>query len=142
MKKIFAIILTAAFCFGAVSCNKDVIPDGADTTTLRISVTPDPGTVPAAGTEFDAVVVVNQGVSFSVPWTVSVDGDVAWVSVSPKDITTQFTGTYAGDDTELVQKGINCVVAPNLTGKKRSVNLRFTVENGSSTVYTINQSAK
>lgn len=142
MKKIFTIFAAAVLCFGAVSCNKELIPDGADTTSLRVSVSPDPGVVPAAGKEFEAVVIVHEGVSFNVPWTVSVDGDVAWVSVSVKYITTHFTGTYAGDDTDVVQSGISCVVAPNLTGKKRNVNIRFTVPDGSSIVYTLTQSAK
>ena len=78
--------------------------------------------------------------TLNVPWTVSVDGDVSWISVSKKDITTHFTGTYAGDDTDVVQSGISCVVAANLTGKKRTVNLRFTVADGSSIVYTLTQS--
>ena len=142
MKKIFIIIASAILCLGAVSCNKNIIPEGADTTTLRIAVSPDPGTIPAAGGEFEAVVVVNQGMSQSVAGTLSVDGEPAWVSVSVKDITTHFTGTYAGDDMDVVQKGISCVIAPNLTGKKRSVNLRFTLADGSSIVYPINQSAK
>ncbi len=140
MKKIFAIIALAVLCAGAVSCVKNVIPDGADTKSLRMSLSPDPGAVPAAGADFDAVVIVHQGITLNVPWTVSVDGDVSWISVSKKDITTHFTGTYAGDDVDVVQPGISCVVAANLTGKKRTVNLRFTVEDGSSIVYTLIQS--
>ncbi|MBO4671625.1 MAG: hypothetical protein J5640_07295 [Bacteroidales bacterium] len=140
MKKIFAIIAIAVLCAGAVSCVKNVIPDGADTKSLRMSLSPDPGAVPAAGADFDAVVIVHQGMTLNVPWTVSVDGDVSWISVSKKDITTHFTGTYAGDDTDVVQSGISCVVAANLTGKKRTVNLRFTVADGSSIVYTLTQS--
>ena len=88
------------------------------------------------------MVIVHQGLSLNVDWTVSVDGDPAWISVSPKDVTTHFTGTYAGDDMDMVQKGIDCTVAANLTGKKRSANLRFTVANGTSIIYTITQSAK
>lgn len=141
MKKILAII-AAALCFCAVSCDKNLIPDGADTNSLRISVSPDPGSVAASGAEFEAVVIVHQGLSLNVDWTVSVDGDPAWISVSPKDVTTHFTGTYAGDDMDVVQKGIDCTVAANLTGKKRSANLRFTVANGASIIYPITQSAK
>lgn len=140
MKKILAIVAVALACLGMVSCNENILPDGADTNSVRLSVSPEPGTIPAAGADFEAVVIVHQGVSLNVDWTVSVDGEPAWLSVSTKQITTSFTGTYAGDDTEVVQNGILCTVAPNLTGKKRSATLRFTVANGASAVYTINQS--
>lgn len=140
MKKIFAIVAVALACLGMVSCNENILPDGADTNSVRLSVSPEPGTIPAAGADFEAVVIVHQGVSLNVDWTVSVDGEPAWLSVSTKQITTSFTGTYAGDDTEVVQNGILCTVAPNLTGKRRSATLRFTVANGASAVYTINQS--
>ena len=143
MKRIIAIIAAAALCLLTLSCSKDKLyPDGADMNSLRVALTPDPGVVPAAGADFESVVVVHYGPVLNCPWEVSVDGDPAWVSVQNKDITTQFTGTYAGDDTEVVQKGISCVVAPNLTGKKRTVNLRFTIYNGASIVYTLTQSAK
>ena len=141
MKKIFT-ILAAALCICAVSCEKNIIPDGADTNSVRMSLTPDPGSIPVSGSSFEAVVIVHQGISLNVDWTVSVDGDPAWVSVSPKDITTHFTGTYAGDDADVVQKGIDCTVAANLTGKRRSAVLRFTVANGASVTYTLNQNAK
>lgn len=140
MKKILAIVAVALACLGMVSCNENILPDGADTNSVRLSVSPEPGTIPAAGADFEAVVIVHQGVSLNVDWTVSVDGEPAWLSVSTKQITTSFIGTYAGDDTEVVQNGIACTVAPNLTGKKRSATLRFTVANGASAVYTINQS--
>lgn len=140
MKKILAIVAVALACLGMVSCNENILPDGADTNSVRLSVSPEPGTIPAAGADFEAVVIVHQGVSLNVDWTVSVDGEPAWLSVSTKQITTSFTGTYAGDDTEVVQNGILCTVAPNLTGKRRSATLRFTVANGASAVYTINQS--
>ena len=143
MKKIFAILFAAVFCFAFSSCSKDeFIPDGADTNGVRMSLSPEPGNIPASGSEFDAVVIVHQGINLNVFWTVSVDGDPAWVSVSPKDITTHFVGTYAGDDADVVQKGIGCTVAANLTGKRRSAVLRFTVANGASVTYTINQNAK
>lgn len=142
MKKIVSIIAAAALCLGLVSCNKDLIPDGADTTTVRVSVTPDPGTIPAAGGSFEAVVVVNQGLDLDVDWTVSVDGNPDWVSVSTKKITTHFVGTYAGDDQDVEQNGIACTVSANLTGKKRVAVIRFTTSNGWSDIYTLNQSAK
>lgn len=141
MKKIFA-LLFAALCLSAVSCDKNLVPDGADTNSVRMSLTPEPGNIPVSGGGFEAVVIVHQGLNLNVDWTVSVDGDPAWVSVSTKDITTHFTGTYAGDDADVVQKGIDCTVAANLSGKKRSAVLRFTVANGASVTYTINQNAK
>lgn len=146
MKQIFAIIATAVFCFSTLSCTKDALitdyPEGADMTSIRIALTPDPGAIPAAGAEFEAVAIVHQGPMLNCPWEVSVDGDPAWVSVQKKDITTKFVGTYAGDDMDVVQKGISCIIAPNLTGKKRSFNLRFTLKDGASVIYTINQKAK
>ena len=142
MKKIISIIAAAALCLGLVSCNKNLVPDGADTTTVRVSVTPDPGTIPAAGSSFEAVVVVNQGLDVNVDWTVSVDGNPDWVSVSTKKIATHFTGTYAGDDKDVEQNGIACTVSANTTGKKRSAVIRFTTKNGWSDIYTLNQGAK
>ncbi|MBQ9462127.1 MAG: hypothetical protein IJU68_00530 [Bacteroidales bacterium] len=142
MKKIFAIVLSAVLCLGAVSCNKDAVPEGADTLTVRVALTPDPGTVPAAGASFDAVAIVHQGVNLNVDWEVSVDGDVAWISLQKTTLKTQFVGTYAGDDKEVEQPGISCTVAANLTGKKRSATIRFTTANGASAVYVLNQSAK
>ena len=113
MKKIFAIFF-AALCLSAVSCDKNLVPDGADTNSLRMSLTPEPGNIPVSGSGFEAVVIVHQGLNLNVDWTVSVDGDPAWVSVSTKDITTHFTGTYAGDDADVVQKGIDCTVGQNV----------------------------
>ena len=40
----------------AATCDKDLNMDGADTTSLRVSVTPAPGTISAAGTSFTAAV--------------------------------------------------------------------------------------
>jgi hypothetical protein len=142
MKKIFAIILAAALALGLVSCKKDIIPDGADTMSVRVAVSPEPGVVPAAGATFEAVVVVHQGISLDVDWTPSVDNDLAWVSLEKTTVKTQFTGTYAGDDREVEQRGISCTVAANLTGKKRSATLRFTTADGASAVYVLNQAAK
>lgn len=135
-------MLAGVFCIGTVSCTQNTIPDGADTMSVRIAVSPEPGSIPAAGTDFEAVVIMHQGPALNVPWTVSVDGNPAWISVETKTITTHFVGTYNGDDQDVDQTGISCTVAPNLTGKKRSASLRFTAENGASTVYVINQAAK
>ena len=57
----------------AVACQKDPNLDGADTTTLRVALTPAPATISAFGDVFTAAVVVNQGLDTDVPWTVSVD---------------------------------------------------------------------
>ena len=143
MKKIFAIALAAVLCLGLFSCTKDGgFPDGADLTSLRISLTPDPGTIPVTGAEFEAAVVVHQGPNLDVPWQVSVDGDPSWVTVSKIRYKSQFTGTYSGDDVEVEKDGIACAVLPNSTGKKRSANIRFTVADGRSIIRTINQAAK
>lgn len=142
MKKIFAIILAAVLGLGLVSCNKDLVPDGADTMSVRVALTPDPGVIPAAGASFEAVVIVHQGLTLNVDWTASIDTDPAWISMEKTTIKTQYTGTYAGDDREVEQRGVSCTVAPNLTGKKRSATIRFTTANGASAVYVLNQSAK
>lgn len=135
-------MLAAVFCFGLASCSKDVTVDGMDMTGVRISLSPAPGTIPAAGADFEAVVIMHQGPTLNVPWTVSIDGDIAWILLETKTITTHYVGTYAGDDKDVEQPGISCTVAPNLTGKKRSATLRFTSKNGASTIYVINQAAK
>ena len=142
MKKILSILALAILCAGAVSCDKNAVPDGADVVSVRAAVSPDPGSIPAAGSTFEAVVVVNQGMYLNVPWTVSVDGTPDWVSVSKTKVKTHFTGTYGGDDVDLEQDGISCTVSANLTGKKRTAVLRFTTEYGTSDVYTLTQSAK
>lgn len=143
MKKILSIIAVAVLCAGAVSCTKDIeAPEGADTTSVRAALTPDPGSIPAAGGTFEAVVVVNLGLYLNVPWTVSVDGEPDWITVSKKPVKSHFTGTYGGDDMDLEQDGISCTVSANLTGKKRTAVLRFTTVSGGSDIYTLTQSAK
>ncbi|MBO6168889.1 MAG: hypothetical protein J6O51_02850 [Bacteroidales bacterium] len=143
MKKIFAIAIAAVLCLGTFSCTKDgAYPEGADMTSLRVSVTPDPGTVPAIGSEFEAAVVVHQGPVLDVAWNVSVDGNPDWITVKKIRYKSNFTGTYSGDDVEVEQDGIACAVLPNGTGKKRSANIRFTVDDGRSIIRTINQAAK
>lgn len=135
-------MLAAVFCFGLASCSQGASLDGADTTGVRVALSPAPGTIPAAGADFEAVVIMHQGPTLNVPWTVSIDGDTAWLLVETKTITTHFVGTYSGDDRDVEQPGISCTVAPNMTGRKRSATLRFTAENGASTVFVINQAAK
>lgn len=135
-------MLAAVFCFALASCSSDASLEGADLNGVRISLSPAPGTIPAAGADFEAVVIMHQGPYLNVPWTVSIDGDTAWILLETKTITTHFVGTYAGDDKDVEQTGISCTVAPNLTGKKRSATLRFTAQNGASTVYVINQAAR
>jgi|BioPla2DNA2_1021312.scaffolds.fasta_scaffold03957_7 hypothetical protein len=132
--------LPVLFVLGmAVACDKDLNMDGADTTSLRVSVTPAPGTIPAAGTSFTAAVIVNQGQKFEVPWTVSVDNNPSWITVETTTLDRTFTGTYGGDDASYTVAGIKVTVSPNETGAKRMANLRFTVADNSSVIYTINQ---
>lgn len=142
MKKIFAIVTLAVLCLGAVSCNKDIIPEGADTTTVRAALSPDPGSIPAAGASFEAVAIVNEGLYMNVDWVVSVDNEPDWVRVNKVTLKTNFVGTYGGDDREVEQPGISCTVSPNTTGKKRTAVLRFTTNDGRSDVYILTQSAK
>ncbi len=142
MKKIFAIIAATVLCLASVSCNKEAFPAGSDKLSVRVSVTPDPGTIPAVGADFESVVAVNQGVERNVAWTVSVDGNPDWISLQTKTVKSSFVGTYAGDDKDLELDGIACNVSVNLTGKKRVAILRFTTANGASAVYTLTQSAK
>ncbi len=123
----------------AVACERDFNLDAADTTTLRVSLTPEPGMIVPGGTTFTAAVVVNQGLEFEVPWTVSVDHNPSWITVETTTLDKTFTGTYGGDDATYQVKGIKVTVAPNTTGAKRTANLRFTVADNSSIIYTINQ---
>ena len=123
----------------AVACEKDLNTGAYDTTTLRVSLTPAPGTIVAAGDSFTAAVVVNQGMEFEVPWTVSVDHNPSWISVETTTLDKTFTGTYGGDEATYQVKGIKVTVAPNTSGAKRMANLRFTVADNSSIIYTINQ---
>lgn len=126
----------------AVSCNKDIAPEGADTTTVRAALSPDPGSIPAAGGSFESVVIVNQGMKLNVGWTLSVDGTPDWLNVSKVTLKTNFDGTYDGDDREVEQPGISCTVGANATGKKRVAVIRFTTADGRSDIYTLTQSAK
>ena len=142
MKRIIGIIVSALICLGVLSCQKDGYPEGADLTSLRVAVVPAPSSIPAAGATFEAAVVVNQGPYRDVPWTVSVDGDLEWVSVTKIRYTSHFTGTYAGDDTDVEQDGISCTLSVNDTGRKRLANLRFTTADGRSIIYTVTQLAK
>lgn len=143
MKKIFATALAAVLCLGLFSCSKGTdFPDGSDMTTLRLSISPEPSAIPAAGATFEAAVVVNQGPYLDVAWEVSVDGKPDWVTVSKIRYTSNFTGTYNGDDAVVEQDGISCKISPNATGKKRTANLRFTVSDGRSIIRSINQAAK
>lgn len=141
MKKNIAIWALLLLCLvgTAVSCEKDPNFGAADTTSLRVSLTPAPGTIVASGETFTSAVVVNQGMEFEVPWTVSVDHNPSWVSVETTTLDKTFTGTYGGDTATYQVKGIKVTVSPNTTGAKRTANLRFTVSDNSSVIYTINQ---
>jgi len=138
--KIFKWALAALCILGSlVSCNKDLNMDGADTTTLRMSLTPAPSVISAAGDSFTAAVVVNQGLDQEVPWTVSVDNNPSWVHVELTEVERTFTGTYGGDEAVYKVNGITVTIDANTTGAKRMANLRFTVPDKSSIVYTLNQ---
>ena len=141
MKKNIAIWALLLLCLWgtAVSCEKDVNLGAADTTSLRVSLTPAPGMIVAAGETFTAAVVVNQGMEFEVPWTVSVDHNPSWIKVEKTTLDKTFTGTYGGDEASYTVDGIKVTVSANDTGAKRMANLRFTVADNSSIIYTINQ---
>ena len=123
----------------AVACQKDPNLDGADTTTLRVALTPAPATISAFGDVFTAAVVVNQGLDTDVPWTVSVDLNPSWIHVEKTTVERTFTGTYGGDDATYTVGAVQVTVDANTTGAKRMANLRFTVDDQSSVIYTINQ---
>lgn len=142
MKRIFAIAFAVVLGLGLLSCNKEEFPEGADMSSVRVALTPDPGAIPAEGGSFEAAVVVNQGPSLDVPWELSIDGAPEWVTASKIRYKSHFTGTYNGDDADVEQDGVSCTVSANTTGKKRIVNLRFTVADGRSVIYTVTQSAK
>lgn len=141
MKKILSSIAVAVLlAAGLVSCSKDTLPAGADTSTIRISVTPDPGVIPASGANFEAAVIVNLGNEIDVDWDVTVDFEPSWISVVKTEVSSEFAGTYAGDDKTVTLPGISAFVNPNDSGLKRKANLRFTTKDGSSVVYVITQS--
>ena len=138
--KIFKWALAALCILGSlVACNKDLNMDGADTTTLRVSLTPAPSVISASGDSFTAAVVINQGLNQEVPWTVSVDNNPSWVHVELTEVERTFIGTYGGDEAVYKVNGITVTIDPNTTGVKRMANLRFTVSDNSSIVYTLNQ---
>ena len=74
MKRIFAIAFAVVLGLGLLSCNKEEFPEGADMSSVRVALTPDPGAIPAEGGSFEAAVVVNQGPSLDVPCTRMGDG--------------------------------------------------------------------
>ena len=141
MKKNMVKWALALLCLAgmAVACEKNLNMDGADTTSLRVSLTPAPGMIVAAGETFTAAVVVNQGMEFEVPWTVSVDHNPSWIKVEKTTLDKTFTGTYGGDEASYTVDGIKVTGSANDTGAKRMANLRFTVADNSSIIYTINQ---
>ena len=80
------------------------------------------------------------GIKRDVDWTVAVDNEADWLAVEKTTVTTQFTGTYGGDDREVLHKAITITVAPNTTDAKRSAVIRFTVADGSTISTMVNQS--
>ena len=73
MKREYLLLLLLPL-LGLLSCNKEEFPEGADMSSVRVALTPDPGAIPAEGGSFEAAVVVNQGPSLDVPWELSIDG--------------------------------------------------------------------
>ena len=141
MKKTLLYILAAALVFLPLSCAQEDIPDGADVTTLRIGMTPEIGTIPAAGiTDKEYAVVVARGKDLNLDWTATVDFAPDWVTLTQVVVTGTFVGTYNGDDRETSQAGIKLTVTPNTTGAKRTAIIRFTLKDGSSIPYTLVQS--
>lgn len=140
MKNILKYIAVAIALLSFFSCSKNSIPAGADTKSLRVSVTPAPGTIEAEGRTFESMVVVHQGPSLDVKWSASVDFEPEWIQVKTVTVNGMFTGTYEGDDVAYEHPGIEVTVQPNTTGQKRSANIRFTVADGGSVIYTITQS--
>jgi hypothetical protein len=144
MKKIFSIMAAAALaCASLASCDK-VNTDGADYKTLTITYGTDGNVLPTAsadGAMITKAVVINQGGKYrDIDWTVSVDNDADWVTVSQTTVRTQYVGTYDGDDRVVIHKGVDIFVSPNETGEKRSAVIRFTVKDGSSIATVLNQS--
>lgn len=146
MKNIFIsllLILSAVFCLS--SCNKDSWKDGADLTYLSISYDNDGNSLPVFPKEGKAItraVAINQGsINRDIDWTVTVDNEPAWITVEKTTVTSNFVGTYGGDDREIENKGVIITVDANDTGNKRTAVIRFTVADGSSisTVVTQNK---
>lgn len=144
MKRILSSVIIAAaalLCF--CSCQKDEWMDGADLKTLTISYGLDGNRldpVPASGSTITKAVVVSQGaVNRDIDWTVSVDNEPEWVSVEKTTTTTQFIGTYAGDDRDVEHKAVIITVKANTSGAKRTAVIRFTVADGSSISTTLTQ---
>lgn len=140
MKNIIAKVTAVAFLsffFGA--CSKEE-PSGADTQSLRLSLTPVPEVISATGGSFESIVVVHQGNTLDIEWDATVDFEPDWVSLNKIQLTGTFEGTYEGDDVSYTHDGIKVTVSPNQSGKRRIAALRFTVSDGSSIIYIITQS--
>ena len=143
MKKVLVIFAALALvCFSAASCQK-VNLDGADTKTLTISYDLDGNSIAnfsAAGEEVIKAVVINQGgFKRDIDWTVAVDNAPDWIAVEKTTVTTKFTGTYGGDDADVIPKAVKITVQPNTSGVKRNDVIRFTVADGGSISTTVTQ---
>ena len=136
---VIRIVLALCALLAAAACQKEGWPEGADLSSLRMALTPDPGVIPAAGiADFETVVIVARGPETSIPWEVSVDFAPDWLSLEKVTVKGQFVGTWDGDDRETLQDGIKLNVRAN-TGAKRTAILRFTISDGSSITYTLTQ---
>lgn len=139
MKRIFSIIAALGCILSVASCS-DEMPSGADLSSLRVALTPEPGVIPADGAVAACAVTVHEGANLGVDWDVSVDFAPEWVKVEKIDYDTEYSGVYEGDDRQLSVPGIRITVDENLSGVKRNAYLRFFVKDGGSVTYQISQS--
>lgn len=129
------ILLSAACLF---SCTEKM-PEGADTSSLRVALSPAPEVFSAEYNVFSCAAVVCCGAEINVPWTVSVDNNPDWITVEEIDYDGMFTGTYADDDRQTSHKGVRITLEQNGTEARRTAFVRFTLEDGSSVSYSIVQ---
>ncbi|MCQ2116375.1 MAG: hypothetical protein MJZ07_09260 [Bacteroidales bacterium] len=144
MKKIFSILsLVLLSAFVLVSCNKYEM-GGADTKTLTLSYGTEGNVLPNFSHDGGFLaypVVVNQGgINRDVEWTVSVDNNPSWITVDYLEQSTEFVGTYGGDDRTVMHKGVTISVDENTSGAKRTAVIRYTVADGSSICTIVTQS--
>lgn len=135
MKKILLTLISLVCLF---SC-AEKLPEGADTSSLRVALTPAPEVFSGEYTVFSCAAVVCRGADINVPWTVSVDNNPDWISVEEITYEGAFTGTYDGDDRNTSNRGVKITVEENDSDSRRTAFMRFTLKDGSSVSYTIVQ---
>lgn len=134
--KIFTLLLLA---LGLAAC-QEKMPEGADLKTLRVALTPAPEVFSNLGGVAACAAIVHEGALLNQEWTVSVDNNPDWITVEKIDYDSSFTGTYEGDDKVVTVPGVRISVEPNTSSVKRTAYLRFSVADGGSITYLINQS--